>query len=421
MKKSIFTLIFVLVTTYSHCQWTQQISNITENLNAVHFVNSQNGWAVGDNGTILYTDNGGETWIQMNYDTIINIEDIFFIDQERGWVAGNSDSCVILRTMNGGITWEEVYKQDSPHFNALFFTDTLHGWAIGTNYGMGPSFVCLNTLDGGLTWNYSINSGNYDMHFIDSVHGWSVGGITGGSNGYTYGFVCNTIDGGNSWAKQFEIEAPPAAGNVYLKSIYFSDLNNGWAVGDGSNILSTVDGGGYWDLITYQPESHFSSVCFADSLCGWVVGKTISTWNGIIINTTNGGDNWLEQYFELPNALNSIYCTDPQNAWIVGDSGIILHTNNGGVGINEVSSNHPEFTISPNPANQSTIITFEFEKVNNIIISIKNIRGQEINIIPIGQKKSGIYNLDCSDLSPGIYLISLKTNTGSFTQKLIIE
>ena len=42
--------------------WSIQNSGTDSNLNAVDFVDSQRGWAVGGNGTILHTSDAGQTW-----------------------------------------------------------------------------------------------------------------------------------------------------------------------------------------------------------------------------------------------------------------------------------------------------------------------------------------------------------------------
>ena len=38
-------------------------------LSSVYFIDSQNGWIVSDNGTILHTPDGGETWKSQNSGT----------------------------------------------------------------------------------------------------------------------------------------------------------------------------------------------------------------------------------------------------------------------------------------------------------------------------------------------------------------
>jgi len=44
--------------------WTEQVTNITENLNAIDFVNDMTGYSVGNNGTILFTSNGGVSSVE---------------------------------------------------------------------------------------------------------------------------------------------------------------------------------------------------------------------------------------------------------------------------------------------------------------------------------------------------------------------
>jgi photosystem II stability/assembly factor-like uncharacterized protein len=46
--------------------WTDQAAPTGEPLNGVWFVNARTGWAVGENGTILRTPNGGTTWVLLN-------------------------------------------------------------------------------------------------------------------------------------------------------------------------------------------------------------------------------------------------------------------------------------------------------------------------------------------------------------------
>ena len=55
---------------------------------------------------------------------------------------------------------------------------------------------------------------------------------------------------------------------------------------------------------------------------------------GIILRTTDGGNNWIEQTnYSLPQGANAFYAlsfTDANTGTIVGDAGILLQTTNGG-------------------------------------------------------------------------------------------
>jgi len=60
--------------------WQSQASGITSNLNGIHFADDQNGWVTGDNGEILYTVNGGNNWVLQVSGTTSNLFKIRFID-----------------------------------------------------------------------------------------------------------------------------------------------------------------------------------------------------------------------------------------------------------------------------------------------------------------------------------------------------
>ncbi len=66
-------------------------------------------------------------------------------------------------------------------------------------------------------------------------------------------------------------------------------------------------------------------VFFADSLNGWVVGD-----EGLILHTNNGGDNWEIQETNVGSWLLGVHFVDDNNGWAVGDFGRIEHTSNAG-------------------------------------------------------------------------------------------
>src|SRR3990172_13295412 len=103
---------YLMLTQICFAQWYEQSSGTTSNLNSVHFEDANNGWAVGDSGTILLTTNGGTDWTPILSGTTNDFNDICFTDANNGWaVAGDkyfdttTDSSIILHTTNGGATW----------------------------------------------------------------------------------------------------------------------------------------------------------------------------------------------------------------------------------------------------------------------------------------------------------------------------
>lgn len=73
----------------------------------------------------------------------------------------------------------------------------------------------------------------------------------------------------------------------------------------------------------YTPES-INNICFIN-LTGWVVGK-----NGLILKTTNGGQNFFQQYLPSKANLKKVFILDSLISYILDDSSRIYKTSNGG-------------------------------------------------------------------------------------------
>lgn len=77
----------------------------------VFFLDEQMGWAVGHNGLVLRTKNGGEAWESLPPFTGNRLRSVFFLDAKRGWIAGDArheDLAVLFETLDGGTTWRRV-------------------------------------------------------------------------------------------------------------------------------------------------------------------------------------------------------------------------------------------------------------------------------------------------------------------------
>ena len=76
-----------------------------------------------------------------------------------------------------------------------------------------------------------------------------------------------------------------------LNSIYFTDANTGYTVGQNGTILKTINGGNDWTALTSGTTKSLNSVYFTDINTGYAVGVS-----GIILKTTNAGFGWIVQY-----------------------------------------------------------------------------------------------------------------------------
>jgi photosystem II stability/assembly factor-like uncharacterized protein len=71
--------------------------------------------------------------------------------------------------------------------------------------------------------------------------------------------------------------------------------------------------------------NNLNDVKFVNSSTGTIVGQS-----GMILRTTNGGVNWVSQTSGTPNHLFGVSFVNQNTGWAVGDIGKILYTTNGG-------------------------------------------------------------------------------------------
>ncbi len=84
-------------------------------------------------------------------------------------------------------------------------------------------------------------------------------------------------------------------------------------------ILKTTDGGENWLIHLVDTLGYYRSIYFVNQDIGWVGGGF--AWGdfdvGIILKTTNTGNNWIKDTIGL-GALNSIHFVDQNTGWVAG-------------------------------------------------------------------------------------------------------
>lgn len=260
----------VIGTTDGGVTWSSGTAATTEDLNKVFVMNSFAPViaAVGDNGTMRYSTNVGISWNAWNGGTNENLYDIFVHDPTAGTtmtVVGESG--VILFSNNGGNTWVFRLSPVPKRLNGVFFTDLLNGFIVG---------------DGGV--------------------------------------ILSTTNGGAAWAQV------TSGTSTDLNHVFFSNANTGFIAGDGGLLMNTTDAGQSWSTVTTPTTRNLNRLFFGSANNGWAVGE-----RGTIIYTSDGGSTWSTQASGVTEHLNSVFFTDPTTGMVVGDNGTVLKTTNGGV------------------------------------------------------------------------------------------
>ena len=143
----------------------------------------------------------------------------FAKDKKRGWAVG--DDGMILCTKDGGYNWEQQETPADTPLNGLFVQDKNRAVAVGANGRV------LLTDNGGETWRLretNVKDHLYAVTFApdNAKRGWAIG---------TYGAVVTTEDGGATWAKQWSGIA------AHLFAASFIDQKTGFIVGDKGTLV----------------------------------------------------------------------------------------------------------------------------------------------------------------------------------------
>ncbi|GIX08004.1 MAG: hypothetical protein KatS3mg115_2407 [Candidatus Poribacteria bacterium] len=306
----------------------QRNDGVEGELKSISFADDLHGWAVGDNGLILHTVDGGKTWELQKLPEpprgqgrggffgggTPQLWRVRALSPQKAWVVGSGG--LAAYTTDGGQTWMRVNSQASGSrlVDVLFVNEQL-GFLTGDNSHI------IKTTDGGQTW-VAVSSGRRaragdnrtiveGIAFATETIGWAVGST---------GTVVVTRDAGDNWDPP-ENEVP-ATENLY--GITFVSPQEGWIVGQEGVILHTTDGGNHWERVPNPAEEEFFDlydVAFVpgDPTRGWISGD-----GGMLLETQNGGAAWARVETGIHDVLNGVAATPSGRAYACGGWGIIL-------------------------------------------------------------------------------------------------
>lgn len=279
-------------------------------LNSVYFVDGQNGWAVGEHGTLLKTTDGGNNWQIIPSPLTDDLQDVFFVDHSHGWAVGKNGKILICNSGNWRIADSVTYRD----LHTVAFIDSLHGVACG-KYG-----ILLYSQDGGESWLELPNASQstlFAVEFANESTGYVAGG--GGTAGGP-GVILKTTDGGKHW----QVMADDLAESIY--DMAFIDSLTGYVAGNFSYIAKTTDGGKVWETLE-NPNTvnsyHIRSICFTDEQTGFTADIF-----GNFMKTVNAGQDWEVLPYISPSTVFSMTEYQEDHLTMVGGGGLILSSDN---------------------------------------------------------------------------------------------
>ena len=178
---------------------------------------------------MLHTQDGRINWTTITISPTVVLNDIYFIDTQIGFAT--ADAGILLKTTDGGFNWQLINTPATVNISSVQFPHPDTGYAVQTGY----NWSFLKTVDAGQTWT---------LDTIQPISGWSniqTVYFTTVQKGFVGGWYLSafavTNNGGLSW------HSLDSNNSIHLNSIYFLNDLQGYAVGYGNQIYTSIDGG----------------------------------------------------------------------------------------------------------------------------------------------------------------------------------
>ena len=425
MKKISIILAAMLVCGVMQAQlvegWLEIPTGVTENLFGVACLDKNEVIACGENGKILKTVDGGETWAvrfeKEGYDMI----HVAFADAQVGYACG--DSCwwnkdnhkgVIVKTTDGGETWQELPNTEFVH---LQWPDWIRSSDLcvvdeETYYLFTKDAVLWRTTDGGQSFTsipFQYGMVNHCVLFFEGETGYLVV-IDGGIH------IHKTTDSGQTWSEV----VTNGAYFDYSVVTHFFDKNHvemyGYFSEGTQNLLVTEDG---FETVSYLnvecpimdyygmwnvSHSKYTSNTYGCILIGMTLTKGSTDTNPYIMKDGWEHCEWVKQ--GIPDCENNgmvqcrdLYAVDGVDTvfYIAAENGFVYKS--AMILINGLEESISEAKVYPNPASEMVHI----EGVEPTEVRVYNTLGQLVktvrntNEVNIGDLPEGIYLLRITD------------------------
>lgn len=332
-------------------------------------LDANNAWVAGGRGLILHVTNNGQDFAMLETGVQKAIYEVDFASAEDGVAVGQDG--IVLKTNDGGKTWTQIpielplqdWQVAQPHYFAVSRgADAQHIWAVG------PVGAVIRSQDGGETWenlslwcdlsfdNFATSDPADDpestlrlnpcdvtlngVSFPTNTDGW----VTG-----EFGIILRTQDGGVTWQRQRNVRNLPKYTRpelseeeairqrippLYIEDLFLIDVDfrsaqDGYVTGESGTLLQTTDAGETWTNIpsgsfntllsvTAAPDSSRSD--FATGVLGTLASATSDSWQ-LDDNVRQDVLTWIRTASFAPDGQFGVACGGKGTVLVTTDSG----------------------------------------------------------------------------------------------------
>lgn len=284
--------------------------------------------AVGERGHIIYSDNGGHDWQQAQVPTTQMLTAVFFISEQQGWAVGHDG--LILETRDGGENWllqrngleaQKTLNQDARNHAQARLADLETALATAAEHSpklqldLEEAAMELDDAEQ-LLLEPSFAPPLMDIWFQNPDKGWAVG---------AFGTLLQTSDGGSHWASVGELVDNPEEFHYY--GITGDAGGRLFIAGEAGGLHRSEDGGASWQQLDSPYDgSWFGVLREPSSGVLWVFGL-----RGNIFYSSDFGDNWSRAGNDNTMTIAGATVAADGTVVMVGSVGTVLHSPDGGL------------------------------------------------------------------------------------------
>ncbi|WP_341527307.1 photosynthesis system II assembly factor Ycf48 [Nostoc sp. UHCC 0302] len=272
--------------------------------------NSQHGYLVGSNATLLETNDGGETWkpITLQLDESKSRFDSVSFTGKEGWIAGEPG--LLLHTTDEGASWSRIPLSEKLPGSPIAVKALAENTAeIATDVG-----AIYKTTDGGKNWKAQVESAVGVVRNLERSADGKYVAVSAKGN-----FYSTWEPGQNAWVPHNRNSSRR------VENMGFADGGQLWMLARGGQIqFNDLNKPDEWQEAKY-PELSTSwgllDLAYRTPNEIWIGGGS-----GNLLRSGDGGKTWEKdrQVEEVAANLYKIVFFNPDQGFIIGDRGVLL-------------------------------------------------------------------------------------------------
>jgi len=399
MRTHLFLLLMIFSFTLSKAQWVEIDPGVDNALYDIYAITPDIVVAVGDNGTIIKTIDGGETWQQKESGTSNRLTKLQFPTSDIGYIIGGGG--IFLKTIDSGETWFSITAGPDCFYQDMSCVDENLIFVICNG-------ILMKSTDGGENWNEIGSIPGNNFQFLSDEIGFMMTLSQG---------LFRTENGGEDWIKL----------DIYYTLFQFLDENVGFLYSAG--LAKSIDGGYNFEFLGGEFGDWFSYFYVENENRTWGILEPIfdgdGTTRGILKSEILTDGSYAEEVcFDNDNTVEmySIHFANENTGYIAGYNyakGIVWKNS---TGINTMSTAEQVETakikVYPNPA--SDVLNIDLGKTfTEIKVSLSDVSGKQF--ISETHKQKDKLSIHTQTLPKGVYVLSIQTSQHMFNKKIIIN